>query len=100
MFALGGLKYDFVHLFVDFDKQAEVLELGIQLVKLVLERVDFLAVHQPCFAVGVCLYDGFELFHPLLKILIETYNQLIVVVAFHLVFQFLLEGLHSFDRVV
>jgi hypothetical protein len=89
-----------VHLFVHFNKQAKVLELGVKLVKLVLERIHLFLMQQTCLTIVMRINMTFQLMQLPFKGLIHVYNPLIIVIPFHLILQLFLKSLHSFNSII
>ena len=100
MFSFGRFENDFVHLFVHFNKQAKVLELGVKLVKLVLERIHLFLMQQTCLTIVMRINMTFQLMQLPFKGLIHVYNPLIIVIPFHLILQLFLKSLHSFNSII
>jgi hypothetical protein len=85
LFSFGRFENDFVHLFVHFNKQAEVLELGVKLVKLVFKGVQLFLMQQTGLTIIMGIDMAFQLMQLPLKGLIHFYNPLIIVIPFHLI---------------
>jgi hypothetical protein len=100
LFSFGRFENDFVHLFVHFNKQAEVLELGVKLVKLVLECIKLFLMQQTGLTIVMGIDMGFQLMQLPFKRLIHVYNPLIKVIPFHLILELLLKGLHRFNSII